>query len=237
MSLTVRELIALPAQAGEICAVAEAFLRDWVPAVALSEVGLEPQLIAAQSRLGAPLPPALRWLYSRLGVSGGRLFQQDPIVHLESLMVDEDGVVAFRTEQQGCVEWGYQVASGADPAVVIRNHMTAGLSRWEPFQDRLSVHVLEGVLSEAMFCSGTQTANLDPTLQASEALEQLAPVGIPPHPFWAAGDSEPPVRWYGLPEAVVRSDAGHWLWAVGRTQDDLRRLMDRIPGDWQVMDS
>jgi hypothetical protein len=61
-----------------------------VPAVALSDEELEPQLATAQSRMGAPLPPALRWLYSRLGVSGRRLFQQDPIVHLESLMVDED---------------------------------------------------------------------------------------------------------------------------------------------------
>jgi hypothetical protein len=107
VSLTIRDLIALPAQAEEICEVAEAFLRQWVPAVALSDEELEPQLATAQSRMGAPLPSALRWLYSRLGVSGRRLFQQDPIVDLESLMVDEDGVVTFRTEQQGCVEWGY----------------------------------------------------------------------------------------------------------------------------------
>jgi hypothetical protein len=84
-----------------------------VPAVALSDEELEPQLATAQSTMGAPLPPALRWLYSRLGVSGRRLFQQDPIVHLESLMVDEDGVVTFRTEQQGCVEWGYTLVPGS----------------------------------------------------------------------------------------------------------------------------
>ncbi|MDX6237664.1 MAG: hypothetical protein QOG10_2479 [Kribbellaceae bacterium] len=236
VSLTIRDLIALPAQAEEICEVAEAFLRQ-VPAVALSDEELEPQLATAQSRMGAPLPPALRWLYGRLGVSGRRLFQQDPIVHLESLMVDEDGVVTFRTEQQGCVEWGYTLVPGADPAVVIRNHMTTGMSHWEPFQSRLSVHVLEGVLSEAMFCSGTHTASLDPTPQVLEALEQLAALGIPPHPFWAAVDGEHPVRWYGHPEAVVRSDAGDWLWALGRTKEDLRRLMDRVPGDWQVVDS
>lgn len=50
-----------------------------------------------------------------------------------------------------------------DPAAVIKNHMTAGWSRWQPFQDRLAIHVLKGVLSEAMFCSGIHTVNLDPT--------------------------------------------------------------------------
>lgn len=213
LSLTVREVIALPAQAAEVCAVAEEFLRDWVPAVALSDVELEPQLIAAQSRLGAPSPSVLRWLYSRLGASGGRLFQQDPIVHLESLMVDEDGVVTFRTEQQGCVEWGYQVMSAPDPAVVIKNHMTAGLSSWQPFQNRLAIHVLEGVLSEAMFCSGTHIASLDPTPQASEALEQLAPLGIPPHPSGPQetarllpGGTDIATRWY---EVMPATGYGH----------------------------
>jgi len=77
-----------------------------------------------------------------------------------------------------------------------------------PFQSRLSVHVLEGVLSEAIFCSGAHTASLDPTPQALEALEKLTALGIPPHLFWAAGDGESLVRWYGHPEAaLVRSDA------------------------------
>ncbi|WP_199234497.1 hypothetical protein [Kribbella sp. VKM Ac-2568] len=74
---------------------------------------------------------------------------------LENLTIDEDAVVTFRTEQQGCVEWGYRVGPDADPAVVIRNYMTTGMPRWEPFQSGLSIHVLEGVLSGAMFCSGT----------------------------------------------------------------------------------
>jgi hypothetical protein len=238
VSLAIRELIALPAQPDAICELAEAFIQDWVPSVALSDQEFEPQLAAAQTRVGAPLPPTLRWVYSRLGISGRRLFQQDPIVHLESLKVDEHGVVTFRTEQQGCVEWGYTVESGADPEVVIRNHMTTSLSGWIPFQSRLSVHVLEGVLSEAMFCSGAHTASLDPTPQALEALEKLTALGIPPHPFWAAGDGESLVSWYGHPEAaLVRSDAGDWLWALGRTEEDLHPLMDTVPGNWQVVDS
>jgi hypothetical protein len=112
--------------------------------------------------------------------------------------------------------------------------MTPGTVCWEPFQSWLSIHVLEGVLSEATFCSGAATASLDPTPPALEALDQLVTLGIPPHPFWAAPDREPPVKWYGHPEAVVRSDADDWLWAIGQTKADLLRLMDTVPGDWQL---
>jgi hypothetical protein len=102
VSLSIRDLVALPAQPEAVCELAEAFVRDWVPSVVLSDEDLEPQLASVQTKLGTPVPPALGWLYSRLGISGRRLFQQDPIVHLECLMVDEHGVVTFRIEQQGC---------------------------------------------------------------------------------------------------------------------------------------
>jgi hypothetical protein len=202
VSLSIRDLVALPAQPEAVCELAEAFVRDWVPSVALSDEDLEPQLASVQTKLGTPVPPALGWLYSRLGISGRRLFQQDPIVHLENLMVDEHDVVRFRTEQQGCVEWGYRVTSGADPDVVVRNHMTLGTLRWEPFQSRLSIHVLEGVLSEAIFCSGAPTASLDSTPPALEALDQLVALGIPPHPFWAAPDGELVSSGTGVPRLL-----------------------------------
>lgn len=221
MTFSVRDLIDEPDDARAACALAEAFLVDWVPEVALGADDAD-----------EALPTALRWVYRRLGPSGRRLFQQDPLVRADSLRADVDGMVVFRTEQQGCVEWGFPVDAGDDPPVLVREPWAGGAS-WTAFQDRLSIHLLEGVLSEAALV-GAYAANLEATSESLFCLERVPLLGIPTHAMWTDLRGGVTVSWRGRPEAIIRNDGDTWLWALARTADDLHALTDAVPGDWAV---
>jgi hypothetical protein len=226
-------LAKLPATAGDVCRFAEALVRDWLPDVgnAIDAVWTD----EFNPPAGYSLPDALHWAYRAFGLTGDLLFRQDPLVPLADLTADPNGIVTFRREQQGCAFWGFPAhreAAGNAPPVLIR---WPDETEWRPFQDRLSTHVFEGVLSEAMLDEASVTANLEATDEALLALEGLEPIDIPAHPMWTAPDAGS-VRWFGLPDAVVRNDGDTWLWALARTPSDRERLMAAIPGDWHDLD-
>lgn len=231
MGLRLRDMVVLPEDPSRVCDLADSLLREWIPSVDVLS-GDEP-VPRVEVELGT-LPTALRWAYLRFGSTGSRLFHQDPLVHLADLRADSEGVVPFRREQQGCVEWGYVVDGGSDPRVLMKDFSGTGKSPWELHQDRLSIHMFEGVLGEAMFCSDTHAANLEASDAAIVALQSLETLGIPAHPFWAGAGS---VKWHGVEGAVVRNDADTWLWALARSADDLGVLIEAVPGDWNVVDA
>lgn len=237
MDLRSSDLVTLPEEAAAVCDLAEVILRHWISSVhILTDEERQPaieSLRVIEADLGT-LPTALRWAYLRFGSTGARLFNQDPLVHIASLCADAEGVVAFRREQQGCVAWGYVVGGGSDPQVLMKDLGSAGRQPWEPHQDRLSIHILEGVLTEAIFRSGTYTANLEASDAAIAALQNLERLGIPSHPFWPGQGS---VTWHGMDAAVVRNDADTWLWALARSAGDLDVLMAAVPGEWVVADT
>lgn len=235
MPLSVRDLARLPDDSLGICRVADEFLRDWVPSVAPAAHGSAPAIAETEARLGGALPSSLRWAYQRLGLTGARLFNQDPLVHVGTLDIDDQGMITFRTESQGCATWGYLVEAGDDPAVYVSTDSDQAGPRWEPYQDRLSLHVFEAILEEATLGSAPHCANLDPSPESLAALHRLPLLGIPPHRMWT--DPAAQVEWRGLPEALVRNDADTWFWAMARSDDDLRRLTEQIPGDWQLISS
>lgn len=234
MTFGARELLVEPPDAASACQAAESFLRDWMPDVELGSVQVDHELVATESRLGMALPSALRWAYRQFGPSGGGLYCQDPLVHVGSLTADSDHIISFHREQQGCVEWGFRAGAGDDPPVLIKDNTVSGRSRWEAYQSRVSLHILEGVLTEAVL-AGTHAANLELTPEALLRLERLPLLGIPAHALWTNTTGDHSVTWRGQPDAIVRNDADTWLWALGRSREDLHRLLETIPGSWTVL--
>jgi len=229
----VADLEVLPAKAEEVCDLAEAWARDWVPGLGTridEHRAAVPREDVSLSDLPTGPPTALRWAYRSFGLDGRALFVQDPLRPVDQLRPDVRGVVPFRAEQQGCEAWGFPAEDdGDDPPVLITWPDDRG---WQPFQERLSVHLLEGVLSEAMVTEGAISLQLQATDEALAALAGLRRLGIPEHQLWSAPDAGP-VRWYSFPEVLVRNDADTWLWALARSEKDAEELEERVPGDWR----
>lgn len=220
MSLQLRDLVDVPESPEDRCHVAELFLAEWRPDLAPTEV-------PTTQGLPTDVPLALAWAQTRFGPSGAELFLQDPLIAYETVRGETGDVVPFRREQQGCAEWGYRADGDADPAVLMRDP-TDPAATWQPYQSTLSMHLLEGVLSETSL-AGTFAANAEASDAALEALERLPLLGIPRHPFWGGAGT---VSWHGIDGAVVRNDADTWLWAVARSSEELETLVSTVPGDW-----
>jgi hypothetical protein len=97
------------------------------------------------------------------------------------LDVDDEGMIAFRVEQQGCAVWGYPADLGDDPAVYVQTESESGAPQWDLYQDRMSLHLFEAVLDEPMLGHAPHFASLDPRPESVVALRRLPLLGIPPH--------------------------------------------------------
>ncbi|WFE94876.1 hypothetical protein [Micromonospora sp. WMMD987] len=196
--------------------------------------GVDPALLAVgEERIGFALPAALHEAYLLFGGRRDLTASQDTLVEPQNLDVDSDDVLVFRVEAQGCASWGVPVrAIGQDdPPVVV----DAG-DGWVPYADRLSVALVEMVMSEAMFSAGERHVDnreLDDTVNAlvSAAFECLP---LPAFPFWAGMDG-PGVRWFAGPDVLLRNDGGTWLWVHGRSPEAVQAVRERLPGEWLMI--
>jgi hypothetical protein len=94
---------------------------------------------AAEQRIGAEPPAALREAYLLFGRRPDLTARQDRLVPPHELSVDESGTtVVFRVENQHCAAWGVALADldRADPPVYVQDRDGGG---WKPFLDRVSV--------------------------------------------------------------------------------------------------
>ncbi|WP_203696775.1 SMI1/KNR4 family protein [Catellatospora coxensis] len=192
------------------------------------------RLRAAEERLGIALPAALREAYLLFGRRRDLTAAQDRLLTPGQLRCDAEGVLVFRVENQHCASWGVSPESDAhdDPPVL----MSTG-GRWMPYADRLSIALVEMVLSEAMFSADEETvdnrADLDDAARvALRAMFVRLP--LPDLPLWAAPDQSP-VRWFAGPDVLLREDSGTWLWVHGRTPAAVQAVRDRLPGDWLMV--
>ncbi|MEU4164092.1 hypothetical protein [Actinoplanes sp. NPDC026670] len=193
--------------------------------------GIDTDLLrAAEDRLGYPLPAALREAYLLFGRRRDLTAAQDELVWPQNLTTAPEGVLVFRVEAQHCASWGVpeQAVGQDDPPVLVNNG-----DGWEPYSDRLSIALVEMVMSEAMF--GADEHNVDNRDLDEDAAAAVAaafePVPLPTLPFWAGMDG-PGVRWLAGPEVLLRDDGGVWLWVHGRTPAAVQPVREQVPGDW-----
>lgn len=241
--LDVRQLTQLPRRAEDVCSLIGRFAEDWTghdasPAAAESATADTPEIAAAEQRLGAPLPTALRWLYTTYPTDGTPLGTQDRLLGPEELTADRDSVVTLIEENQQCAAWGYKADTTDpqldDPAVLWKDlqGLTEAADTWQAYQPRLSVHLLEAAFNAAMLAENALTVHreLDPANEPD--LSAALPLAIPEHVFWA-DPSAAPVRWYALEDVLIRNDGGTWLWALPKTKEALQRLRSTLPGEWE----
>jgi hypothetical protein len=224
------ELAAAQAGRADALRFIERFARHWCAPLAPGDGCGADELAGAESRLGLRLPAAVRELYGLIGHRADPTACQDRLLPPELLTVD-DGAVVFRLENQGCAEWAIALDDLAldDPPVVFRRTDEDG--PWLPFLDRFSLAGVEMVLSEALFADGGRLSDnrglggADP----ADSLPALERLPFPEYPMWA-GDGV--TRWFTLPGALLRDDAGEWLWARSLTESGLGEIRELLPGDW-----
>jgi hypothetical protein len=226
------DLVELPDDAAAVCELISSFLESWnvtQPGLDLSLA--ENEVREAEYRLGLALPVALRWMLTNVGAGHNVIGRQDFLVHPRCLEIDDQGVLVYRVENQHCAKWGVRVdeIGYLDPPVIWKD-LQAG-AEWCSYQQRLSVDLLEMVFNEAMLSPEANVLQTELASGAPPELDSLPRLAIPEHVFWPLPEG-PPVRWYGMRDCLIRNDGDVWLWAFGRTADDVNRATRAIPGEW-----
>ena len=184
-------------------------------------------LDAAERRLGLQLPPALREAYTLLGRRDDLCRNQDRLLRPEELLVHE-GALVYRAENQGAAHWGVLLDDlpAEDPPTVVRPDLADKAAEcWEPWARRLSVAIVELVMSETALYEGdgrSDGADLpDGVLGMFEPLPTLLPDGNGYGSAWFLGD-----------DVLVHVYDGCWLTVRGRSSEALDAVRDAVPGDW-----
>ncbi len=108
------------------------FAAEWTTPLAPGDRVSRDTWRAAEQRIGAELPAALREAYLLFGRRPDLTARQDRLVPPRELSFDDSGTaVVFRVENQCGAEWGVAAAdlASADPPVYVRDRSRGG---WEP---------------------------------------------------------------------------------------------------------
>lgn len=225
-------LAVMPIDPTAVCGLISSFLEGWnVMPLGLGIPRFETEVSESERRLGFAMPAALRWMFTHVGIDNTVVGRQDPLVHPRRLEIDDEGVLVYRVENQNCAKWGFRVGGvgNPDPPVVWKDLQTN--AEWRPYQQRLSVDLLEMTFNEVMLLPGAHLLQTELPSGVPSELDGLPRLAIPSHVFWAIPEG-PPVQWYGMQNCLVRKDGDAWLWAFGRTADDVERAAETIPGEW-----
>ena len=189
--------------------------------------------LAAEQRIGAELPAALREAYLLFGRRSDLTARQDRLVPPHELALDESGsTVVFRVENQHCAAWGVALSDlgRADPPVYVQDRDGG----WEPFLDRVSVACVEMVLSEVVIGRGQSGDMCELPVELIAAVESgYEQMAVPEYRLWA--DRGVMVRWFSAPGKLLRLDGRGprcWLLAAGQTLADLEAIRAAIPAPW-----
>jgi hypothetical protein len=212
----------------------EGFAAHWVSALEGDDGWTEADLAAAEARLGAQLPAALREAYLLFGRRRDLTSNHNVLLSPEELYVDDaKEALVFQHENQGSCCWGILLDGlrDDDPAVFVRWDMADKTTeRWEPWLERLSLCFVETVLSESVEADGESCDFLDPDDDTLELLEENC-VRLP-FPAYPIGQEEHGSRWLLGPDVLLRDDDGMAVLVRGRTPEDVDRLRNLIPGSW-----
>ncbi|MCU7826022.1 SMI1/KNR4 family protein [Kitasatospora sp. DSM 101779] len=204
------------------------FAEHWVAPLAEGDGWAEADLAAAEERLGHRLPAALREAYGRFGRREDLTANHDPLLGPAELHLDAGGgVLVLRHGKQGAA-WGIPVDElhRPDPSVVLETGGT-----WRPWLDRLSVALVELVLSESLRAPEDRTDHLEPldvrTLLGIE--EGYVQLPFPDYPVFSAPSGS---RWFAGDDVLLREDDGGALYVRARTPEALADLRKNLPGTW-----
>ncbi|MBF9132667.1 SMI1/KNR4 family protein [Plantactinospora sp. S1510] len=194
------------------------------------------ELRAAEARLGFPLPASLREAYALIGRRFDLTGAQDRLLAPDEVTVDDTGqVLVFRVENQHVAQWGIPLSAVTepDPPVVFRlESVTRAERAWQPFLDRVSLACVEMALSEWMLSGGVYGDNRELDDDAIALLEeQFRRLPMPDYPLWAAPGGRP-MRWFDGLGAILREDAGQWLWVRAASADRIAAVRRALPGEW-----
>jgi hypothetical protein len=203
----------------------------------------EVEIRQAEQRLGVVLPTALRGL---LGLAGRRhdlVRAQDRLLAPHQLSIDSSGaVLQWRVENQGVGWLGIPLEALAqpDPPVLVRGITGPGEApTWHPFLDRLSLAIVEMLLSEWLFWGNGEDDFADNRELDDEAVRVLdfgfARLPLPDYPMWTPEPGGPTRKWYAGHGAILRNDADTWVWVRAGCEQALGTLREMMPGDWLMV--
>ncbi|MGW2180284.1 hypothetical protein ACWCXX_19675 [Streptomyces sp. NPDC001732] len=142
--------------------------------------------------------------------------------------------LVFRHENQGAASWGIllEALDEEDPAVFVRADLAdKSAGRWEAWLDRLSLALVEMVLSESVQADDELCDFLVDFDEHGAGLLQQKCVRLP-FPAYPACEKEAGTRWFLGSGVLLRDDDGAALYARGRTEEALDGIRDLVPGDW-----
>lgn len=211
---------------------ATAFARDWSTRPLAADDGVtDEELRAAETRLGLPLPAALREAHLLLGRRPDLTSRHDALLTPDELYLDEDrGVLVHRVENQGCAYWGIRTTDLhlPDPAVLVRPDVAAPIAEhWEPWLEHVSVEITWILLAEAVMGEGPCTdAIWEPGEDDYAALEtRFRPLPLPTAP----PAPDPGSRWFAGENALLCDD-GAMIHVRGRSPEALAAARAAFPG-------
>ncbi|GAA2571826.1 hypothetical protein GCM10010435_52860 [Winogradskya consettensis] len=193
------------------------------------------ELRSAEAALGFGFPEALLTAYRRIGRRFDLTRSQDVLLSPDRVYLDYSGeVLVFRVENQNVVQWGIPLSAIAEPDPPVLLRLESG---WRPYLDRVSLACVEMVLSEWMLAGDDGPVdNRELDDEAVVTLEQrFRRLPMPDYVLWADPDGKP-MRWFSGLGAILREDAGHWLWVRADNAEAVTAVRRALPGDWLMVD-
>jgi hypothetical protein len=180
----------------------------------------------AEQRLGVRLPAALREVYELLGRRDDLIRNQDRLQRPDELYISK-GALVYHTENQGAAEWGILLEDliAEDPPTVIRSSLAdASAERWEPWTTRLSVAVLDLVMSE------TVRYDHDDLMDATDLIDELGLAEFEPLPTLLPERHSS--AWYLGQGVLLHVLDESWLTARGQSPEALDSVRVVMAGNW-----
>ncbi|MFE0627859.1 SMI1/KNR4 family protein [Streptomyces sp. NPDC058864] len=210
------------------------FAAHWLSPLRDGDGYGEPELAAAEERLGLALPAVLRDAYRLFGRRADLTSNHDRLLAPAELHVDSrEEALVFRYENQGAASWGILLTDlhKPDPPVVMKPDLAdKEAERWSAWLDRFSWACVEIVLSESLH----EPSELGDSREVVDKgqFEALGGRFTPlPFPAYPPGEGLG-ARWYAGTDVILREDDRTWLSARARTAEALDRVRDDLPGDW-----
>jgi hypothetical protein len=157
------------------------FAADWGRSLEPGDGWPETGLAEAERELGIRLPAALREAYLLFGRRGDPTGRHEVLLSPGELRPDPDGkALVFRRDGDGA-SWGLLLDDlrDGDPPVFVRADPVDGTAGpWEPWLARLSLCLVEMVLSAALDADRRLCDSLDPDDRQLGLLEENLPAGL-----------------------------------------------------------